>query len=182
MEHYPNLGCPASKYLRSVSLVASKRPVERKRRLSRWEKAGIPFIILIVAWVVYSITQPSLSLQPQTTTSTAIAGQQLGYKTISVSDASTMMQSSPNLMVVDVRTPQEYAQGHLKGAINIPLSDLPLRIGGLDPNKPILVYCQTGYRSAQASAILAKAGFTQVYNMDGGLTAWVNSGYPTVTT
>jgi len=179
MEHYPNLGCPASKYLRSVSLVASKRPIERKRRLSRWEKAGIPFIILIVAWVVYSVTQPSLSLQPQTT---AIPGQQLGYKTISASDASAMIQSSPNLMVVDVRTTQEYAQGHLKGAINIPLSDLALRIGGLDPNKPILVYCQTGFRSAQASAILVKAGFTQVYNMDGGLTAWVNSGYPTVTT
>ena len=108
-------------------------------------------------------------------------GQQLAYKTISVSDASAMIQSSPNLLVVDVRTPEEYAQGHLQGAINIPLSDLPLRIGGLDPNRPILVYCQTGYRSAQASAILVKAGFTQVYNMDGGITAWINSGYPTVT-
>jgi phage shock protein E len=164
-------------------LVSSKKPVERKRELSRWEKAGIPFIILIVAWVVYSVTQPSLGIQPQTTTSTAISGgQQLGYKTISVSDASAMIQSSPNLLVVDVRTPQEYAQGHLKGAINIPLSDLPLHIGGLDRNRPILVYCRTGYRSAQASVILVKAGFTQVYNMEGGITAWINAGYPSVTT
>jgi rhodanese-related sulfurtransferase len=164
-------------------LVSSKKPVERKRRLSRWEKVGIPFIILIVAWVVYSVTQPSVSIQPQTTiSSTAISGgQQLGYKTISVSDANAMIQSSPNLLVVDVRTPQEYAQGHLKGATNIPLSDLPLRIGGLDRNRPILVYCQTGVRSAQASAILVNAGFTQVYDMDGGITAWINSGYPTVT-
>jgi rhodanese-related sulfurtransferase len=164
--------------------VSSKKPVERKRGLSRWEKAGIPFIILIVAWVVYSVIQPSVSIQPQTTTSsTAISGgQQLGYKTISVSDASAMIQSSSNLLVVDVRTPQEYAQGHLKGAINIPLSDLPLRMSGLDRNRPILVYCRTGSRSAQASAILVKAGFTQVYNMDGGITAWINSGYPTVTT
>ena len=137
MNHYPNLAYPTSKRLRAVSLVSSKKPVERKRGLSRWEKAGIPFIILIVAWVVYSVTQPSVSIQPQTTTSsTAISGgQQLGYKTISVSDASAMIQSSPNLLVVDVRTPQEYAQGHLKGATNIPLSDLPLRIGGLDPNR-----------------------------------------------
>ena len=164
--------------------MSSKKPVERKKGLSGWEKAGIPLIILIVAWVVYSVTQPSISIQPQTTTSSTaiLGGQQLGYKTISVSDASTMIQSSPNLLVVDVRTPQEYAQGHLKGAINIPLSDLPLRIGGLVRNRPILVYCQTGYRSAQASAILVKAGFTQVYNMDGGMTAWINSGYPTVTT
>jgi len=83
-------------------------------------------------------------------------------------------------MLVDVRTPGEYAQGHLKGAINIPLSDLPVRIGGLEQNRPILVYCQTGSRSAQASSILVKAGFTQVYNLDGGMTAWINSGYPTV--
>jgi hypothetical protein len=130
--------------------VSSKKPVERKRRLSRWEKAGIPFIILIAAWVVYSVAQPSVSIQPQTTTfSTAITGgQQLGYKTISVSDAGAMIQSSPNLLVVDVRTPQEYVQGHLKGAMNIPLSDLQGQIGGLDRNRPILVYCQTGIRSA----------------------------------
>lgn len=162
----------------------SKKLVERKKALSGWEKAGIPFIILIVVWVVYSVTQPFASIQPHTTTSSIAipGGQQLGYKTISVSDASAMIQSSSNLLVVDVRTSQEYAQGHLKGAINIPLSDLPLRIGGLDPNRPILVYCQTGYRSAQASAILVKAGFTQVYNMEGGMTAWINSGYSTVTT
>jgi len=107
-------------------------------------------------------------------------GQQ-GYQTISVSDAQTMIESSPNLLIVDVRTPQEYAQGHLNGAINIPLSDLPLRIVSLDPNRPILVYCRTGHRSAQASAILVRAGFTRVYNLQGGITAWVNAGYPIVT-
>ena len=172
-----------TKRLRAVCLVSSKKPVERKRRLSRWEKVGIPFIILIVAWVVYSVAQPSVSIQPQTTiSSTAISGgQQLGYKTISVSDANAMIQSSPNLLVVDVRTPQEYAQGHLKGAVNIPLSDLPVQIGGLDRNRPILVYCHTGVRSAQAATMLVNAGFTQVYDMEGGLTAWINAGYPTVT-
>jgi rhodanese-related sulfurtransferase len=92
-----------------------------------------------------------------------------------------MMQSSSNLLVVDVRTPQEYMQVHLKGAINIPLSNLSLRMGGLEKDRPILVYCQTGYRSAQASSILVKAGFAKVYNLEGGITAWVNSGYPTVT-
>ena len=167
-----------------VGLVSSRKSGERKRRLSRWEKAGIPFIILIVAWVVYSITQPSISIQPQTATSTSIQSpsvSQLAYKTISVSDASAMIQSYPNLVILDVRTAQEYAQGHVKGAINIPLSDLPGRIGELDRNRPILVYCQTGVRSAQASTILVNSGFTQVYDMEGGLNAWINAGYPTVT-
>ncbi len=107
--------------------------------------------------------------------------QQLVYTTISASDARAMIQSSSNLLVVDVRTPEEYAQGHLKGAVNITLSDLPLRIGGLQQNRPILVYCRTGSRSAQANSILVKAGFTQVYNLEGGITAWINAGYPTVT-
>ncbi|MGA2785263.1 MAG: rhodanese-like domain-containing protein [Candidatus Bathyarchaeia archaeon] len=107
-------------------------------------------------------------------------GQQLVYTTISVSDARAMLQFSSNVLVVDVRTTEEYAQGHLKGAINIPLSDLPLQISGLEQNRPILVYCQTGYRSAQASSILVNAGFTKVYNLEGGITAWINSGYPTV--
>jgi len=108
-------------------------------------------------------------------------GQKLAYKTISVSDARAMMESSSNLLVVDVRTPQEYMQGHLKGAINIPLSDLSLRMGELEKDRPILVYCQTGYRSAQASSILVKAGFVKIYNLEGGIMAWVSSGYPTVT-
>ena len=107
-------------------------------------------------------------------------GQQPVYKTISVSEARALMQSTPDLLIVDVRTPQEYAQGHLNGAINIPLSDLPLRISGLDPNRTILVYCQTGVRSAEASSFLVSSGFTRVYNLEGGITAWINSGYPTV--
>ena len=92
-----------------------------------------------------------------------------------------MIQSSPNLLIVDVRTPEEYAQGHLKGAVDIPLSDLPFRIGVLDQKVPMLVYCRTGHRSAQASSILVTAGFIHVYNLQGGITAWINSGYPTVT-
>ena len=107
-------------------------------------------------------------------------GQQPFYWTISVSDARAMMQSSSNPLVVDVRTPQEYAQGHLKGAVNIPLSDLPLRMDGLDHNRPMIVYCQTGVRSAQASSILVGAGFSKAFSMEGGISAWINSGYPTV--
>jgi rhodanese-related sulfurtransferase len=166
-------------------LVSSNKPSGRKKGLTKWEKAGIPFVILIVAWVIYSIVQPSVGIQPQSTTSSLVqpagVSQQLSYKIISVSDARAMIQSSSNLLVVDVRTSGEFAQGHLQGAINIPLSDLPTQIGGLDPNRPILVYCQTGVRSAQASATLVNAGFTHVYDMEGGLTAWISEGYPTVT-
>ena len=56
-------------------MVPSKKPVEKKKGLSKWEKAGIPFIILIVAWVIYSAAQPSVSIHSQTTTSmTSVSG------------------------------------------------------------------------------------------------------------
>ena len=168
-----------------MSSVASNKRVKERRSLSKWEKAGIPFIILIAAWVIYSVAQPSVSVPLQVTpTSTRpwSVGQQPTYKLISVSDANAMIQDVPGLLVVDVRTPGEFSQGHIQGAINIPLFDLPVKMSGLDQSKPILVYCQTGVRSAQAASLLVNAGFTEVYDMDGGLNAWTSAGYQTVTT
>ena len=108
-------------------------------------------------------------------------GLQLTYKDISVADTKAMIESNPSLLILDVRTAQEYTQEHLNAAINIPLSDLSSRTGELEKNRQVLVYCQSGSRSAQASDILVKAGFTNVYNMSGGMTSWINAGYPTVT-
>jgi len=85
-----------------------------------------------------------------------------------------MIQFSSDLMVVDVRTSGEFAQSHIEGAINSPLSDLPTQIGELDRNRPIPVYCHTGHRSAQAATILVNAGFTHIYDRDGGLNAWIS--------
>lgn len=102
------------------------------------------------------------------------------YKNVSVAEAKAMMESTPSLLILDVSSEGEYAQGHLKGAINIPLSDLLGRINEFDMNSPILVYCRTGKRSAQACSALVELGFTRVYNMEGGIVAWMNSGYPVV--
>ena len=92
-----------------------------------------------------------------------------------------MIDSTTSLLILDVSSEEEYAQGHLKGAVNIPISDLPRRIDELDVNSPVLVYCRTGRRSAQACSALVERGFTRVYNMEGGLVAWMSSGYPVVT-
>jgi len=102
------------------------------------------------------------------------------YRNVSVAEAKAMIESNPSLLILDVSSEGEYAQGHMKGAINIPLSDLPGRIGEFDVNSPILVYCRTGRRSAQACSALVERGFTKVHNMEGGLLAWVDSGYPVV--
>jgi len=110
----------------------------------------------------------------------AYLAEQSLFKTISVVDAKAMQESISSLLIVDVRSEQEYSQRHLKGAINIPLSVLNDRVRKFDRNLVVLVYCDSGRRSPQACLLFAKAGFTNVYNMEGGMTKWVDSGYPTV--
>lgn len=82
--------------------------------------------------------------------------------------------------VVDVRTAEEFAAGHLRDAKNIPLADLATRIGELEKSKgrSVVVVCQTGARSDKAVRQLAAAGFDDVVSLDGGLTAWQAAGLP----
>jgi phage shock protein E len=88
------------------------------------------------------------------------------------------MAESPDVVVLDVRTPEEVALGALPGARNIDLSapDFADQIDGLDRDVTYLVYCQSGNRSSQATAQMADLGFTDVYELDGGVVAWVGEG------
>jgi len=82
--------------------------------------------------------------------------------------------------IVDVRTPQEFALGHLRDAKNIPLADLRARIGELEKSKAraLVVVCQSGTRADKAVRQLAAAGFNDVVSLEGGLTAWQAAGLP----
>jgi rhodanese-related sulfurtransferase len=86
-----------------------------------------------------------------------------------------------NAQLVDVRTPEEYAEGHLKNALNIPISfdNFESQLEILDKNKPVLVYCRMGGRSAKAAAKLKELGFTTISDLDGGITSWEKEGNPT---
>jgi rhodanese-related sulfurtransferase len=88
-----------------------------------------------------------------------------------------------HVVLLDVRTPEEYAAGHLDGATNLPLSsaDFSDRVADLDPDRTYAVYCRTGVRSQEAVELMRSAGIEAVYDLDGGLTAWVSSGRPVVT-
>lgn len=79
-------------------------------------------------------------------------------------------------VVVDVREPWEYRQGHVPGALLMPLGQLSMRLGELDVEKPVAVICATGNRSQSASALLGQKGFKTVYNVVGGTTLWARSG------
>lgn len=83
-------------------------------------------------------------------------------------------------VVVDVREPDEFKSGHLLNAKHIPLGKLSDRVGELERyrDRPIVVVCRSGNRSATACALLSRQGFTQVYNLSGGVTAWQKAGLP----
>ena len=101
------------------------------------------------------------------------------YKTISAADFNKKLQGS-NIQLVDVRTPEEYAEKHLKDAVNMNFEgdDFIEIASRLDKNKPVLVYCLSGGRSAKAAALISKKGCTEVYDLDGGILAWTSAGLP----
>ena len=86
------------------------------------------------------------------------------------------LQASPGVVVLDVRTDAEVERGVIAGARHIPLHMLPTRAGELDPAALLVVYCQSGGRSAQACSWLAAQGFADVHNLQGGIIAWVREG------
>ncbi len=84
----------------------------------------------------------------------------------------------PDTTILDVRTPAEFAQGHLPGALNIDVNspDFATAIADLDKTKPYAVYCRSGNRSATALHIMADQGFTAAYHLGGGIGAWSQAG------
>lgn len=100
------------------------------------------------------------------------------YTNVSVGEAKTMIDSNPSLGVLDVRTQSEYDSGHIRNTQHIPLTELGGRLDELNVNDEFLVYCASGGRSASASQLLVDNGFLHIYNMLGGITAWISAGYP----
>lgn len=100
-----------------------------------------------------------------------------GYKNITVAELQTMMKQD-GIHLVDVRTDTEVARGKIPQGDPLPLHLLPLRLNGLDKNSTTVFYCQMGGRSAQAAAFAAAHGFTDVYNLQGGIAEWARAGLP----
>ncbi len=89
----------------------------------------------------------------------------------------------PGTTVLDVRTPAEFAEGHLPGAVNLDISsaDFGATLGRLDPAAPYAVYCRSGNRSAAALDTMASVGFTGAYDLTGGIGDWTGAGGEVVT-
>ena len=103
-----------------------------------------------------------------------------GPKSITAEELAEKIQFSQAPLILDVRSKEEYAGGHIPGAINIPHAELPDRLSEIDAAKTdeIVVYCRSGYRARIAEKILIEAGYSDVRDLAGHMNAWKSGGYP----
>jgi rhodanese-related sulfurtransferase len=92
----------------------------------------------------------------------------------------TQLMNRRNAVLLDVREPKEFEGGRLPSALHIPLSQLAGRVSELAKlvARPVVAYCDTGRKSRMAASTLAKAGFKEIYNLQGGIAAWKKDGLP----
>lgn len=128
---------------------------------------------VLTAFLFFALT-PSCESQAQSTKgSTTAAPSASAYQNIDVATFKKLMSGS-NVVVLDVRTPAEIAQGKIAGAmeLNFNSPDFAQKIGQLDKSKTYLVYCRSGNRSGQACNMMQQQGFSKLYNLQGGMIAW----------
>lgn len=106
-----------------------------------------------------------------------------GVKQISAKDAASLIEqnkNNPDFIILDVRTQQEYSEGHIENAINMDVKSESFMedAGKLDSGKTYIIHCRSGNRSAMAGAQLEELGFINVYDIKGGIVAWEEEGYP----
>lgn len=90
--------------------------------------------------------------------------------------------AKPNVVLLDVRTPEEYSAGHLKGAVNIDFRnpEFGMKLDSLDHDKQYELYCHSGKRSGESVKMMQKKGFKNVHHLKGGISVWEEKGNPTV--
>lgn len=106
-----------------------------------------------------------------------------GFATVGTDDAAALLADPPDgLVVLDVRTAEEFAAGHVEGAVMADFysDDFAQQLAALDPDVPYLVYCRSGNRSGQTLSIMEELGFASAVDIGGGVVAWEQAGLPLV--
>lgn len=140
------------------------------------------FIALMTASMMALAACSAQPAAPAQTTNTQAAAQPAALKPlpleINASEAKTMQDAGAYML--DVREQSEWNEMHMPGATLIPLGQLASRLSEVPKDKPVVVVCRSGNRSAQARDLLAQSGFSSVTSMAGGMKAWSSAGLPTV--
>jgi rhodanese-related sulfurtransferase len=130
------------------------------------------FIIDNIFWVAIAIASGAMLIWP--------LFRRGAIGAISTLEATRLINKN-DAVVIDVREPERYAEGHILNARNIPLKDLEARVREIEryKNKAVILSCETGNRASSAAGVLKKSGFAETYCLQGGVSAWRQAGLPT---
>ena len=144
--------------------------------MSRARILGRPLTALVA---VAAIGLAACSSADATTDTAASAEADAGIRVAAPAEAQEILAAG-DVVLLDVRTPAEFADGRLAGAVNIDQTapDFRDRLEELPRDEPYVIYCRSGNRSAQARAVMEELGFTDVVDIDGGILAWAAAGLP----
>jgi len=150
----------------------------------------IPALILTLALLLVSGCAPEVTapqpVPPDTSGTAPPPTQTLAvYKLVSPAEAMvliTVRSGNPPFVVLDVRTPEEYDEGHIEGAVlrDVNGEDFEAAIGDYPRDGRYVVYCRSGVRSRTATRVMQSLGFTDIYEIEGGINAWKEAGQPVV--
>lgn len=132
---------------------------KRRKKLTAWW-IGSAIGLALLAGGTYLLFRPAPALPPE------------------ISSMQAFEEFRQGALFLDVRSAEEWNQGHIQNSLLIPLDQLPKRLSELPRDRDIVVVCQSGARSAGGAAILRQAGFTLVTSLSGGLRSWIAAGYP----
>jgi rhodanese-related sulfurtransferase len=136
-------------------------------------------IIILLAFTV-SVGYSCTGTTTQTNSTSAVVQEGPIAKDVSPKEFAELIKNKENAILLDVRTPKEVASEHLANSLHIDFysESFKSELAKLDKSKPVLVYCHSGGRSGKTMAALTEMGFTEVYNMAGGIAAWEKADLP----
>ena len=144
--------------------------------------------IALAAALALLITSCGSSAEPEDASTGAATAESSGpasggIRLVTAQDGSAILSEPPtDLVILDVRTPEEFGEGHLEGAVILDFyrDDFADQLAELDRDVPYLLYCRSGNRSGQTAAMMEELGFTDVADVDGGIISWTEAELPTV--
>jgi rhodanese-related sulfurtransferase len=154
------------------------------RRVARWTTAVVAVILAALGGVLgydelrvlrHARAAPQLTVETAADVSRRLPPDlpdQLSVATVQ------RILGRPDVLVLDVRSPEEFARGHLAAAVPIPVEELEPRLAEVPADRTVVLVCRSGRRSDEARAFLRDKGFSDVHNMSGGVRAWARAGLP----
>ena len=140
----------------------------------------LPLLFPLAASLLPAQAPPAQAPAPASAPASAVKHLNAPAAAAALAAAQKAASPAQAITILDVRTPEEFAEGHLKGALNIDIASPTFQksLQALDPSKTYLVHCAAGGRSTRSLSSLQRLGFTSVIHLDGGLNEWKKAGLP----